>query len=83
MDHDVAYDDGKVTCAWCRRIYDAEHVKPICGDCVFEFDRAEVEADRLWSRVCDHLDRSNGIRPGVVLLMAVAWMAVTLMESLP
>ena len=83
MDHDVAYDDGKVTCAWCRRVLDAERVKPICGDCVFDFDQAEMEADRLWSRVRDQLDRSHGIRPSVVLLMAVAWMAVTLMESLP
>lgn len=82
MDHDVAYNDGKNACWWCRRVYDAKGVKLICGDCVMEFGRAEEEADRLWSRVCDHLDRSNGIRPSVVLLMAVAWIAVTLMESL-
>ena len=82
MDHDVAYDDGKNACWWCRKVYDVEGVKLICGDCVVDFNRADREADLLWSRVCDQLDRSNGIRPGVFLLMAVAWMAVTLMESL-
>ena len=83
MDHEMDYDDGKAICVWCRRVFDPERTKPICGDCVCELDETQVEAERLSGRVRYLIDHPHGFRPSLVLLMAVVWLTVTFMESLP
>ena len=82
MDYVESETDEQHKCVVCRESCASRHVREICVDCLFDVRAERQEAYEIFSRFRDLLDRSHGIRPTIVLLMAVTWLAVTLMESL-
>ena len=82
MDYRESETDEQSTCVVCGDSCASRDVRDICVDCLFDVRAERQEAYQIFSRFRDLLGRSHGIRPTIVLLMALTWLAVTLMESL-
>ena len=82
MDYSDREADEERICMFCRESCVPTYVRNVCVDCLCDLEKQKQEAYQTFSRFRDLLDRSHGIRPTIVLLMAVTWLAVTLMESL-
>ena len=82
MDYSEEETDEGRRCPRCWELYDPQNLREICVDCLGRLESDSRDAQTAWSRVGHLLGRSYGIRPTLVLLMAVTWLAVTLMESL-
>jgi len=81
MDYEDAEHEENVKCAWCRDVVERRQAPSVCRYCMSDIRRDMDDARVMWRRLHDVLERSNGLSPNVVLLMAIAWLAVMLMES--
>ena len=81
MDYEDAKHDDDVVCAICRDVVELQLTWFLCGMCKSEIEQDMEPPRTIWGKFCNALGCSYGFRTSVVLLMAIAWLAVMLMES--
>ena len=81
MDCEDATYGVEIECPICDNWVERQYARLICSTCMSEIERDMEPPRTIWGKFCNALGCSYGFRTSVVLLMAIAWLAVMLMES--
>ena len=81
MGYEDARHDDDVECPICDNWVERQYTRLICGECMSDIEQVMEPPRTVWGRLCSALGCSYGFRTSVALLMAIAWLAVMLMES--